>query len=370
MTTITFTDAVSLTDTRTTRDGYLVADARIARTGIQIYLGAEMGRTDLAQVRVYRPEGEVFHADSLASFAHRPVTNDHPAEMVTAANWKKHAIGMMGGEVARDGTFIRVPLTLMDSAAIEAVKAGKRELSAGYQCDIDWTAGQTPQGEAYDAVQKNIRANHLAIVDAGRAGPLCRIGDKASSNTGDRSMTDKPTKTVIVDGIPIETTDQGATVIDTLQKRLADANKASEAFSAKVGELTATVSAKDGEIAVLKKQVEDAALTPAKLDAAVAARTKTIADAKAIAGDALVVDGKTDAEITRAAVVAKLGDAAKDMDDAAIGGAFRALAASNTTDPVRDALRTGSPRQTADGTSAHAKMVDDLQGAWKTKGAA
>ncbi|MGO1079684.1 DUF2213 domain-containing protein, partial [Inquilinus sp. CA228] len=172
------TDTVTLVgDRRTTQDGYLVAAARIARTGVQTYSGAEMGRTDLATVRVWRPEEEVFAADALASMAHRPVTLDHPAEPVTAANWKAHSIGQVGGEVARDGDYIRVPLVLMDRAAVDAVMAGKRQLSVGYAAEIDWTPGTTPAGEAYDAVQRRIRANHLAVVDAARAGPACRIGD-------------------------------------------------------------------------------------------------------------------------------------------------------------------------------------------------
>ncbi|MGK9245521.1 DUF2213 domain-containing protein, partial [Inquilinus limosus] len=172
------TDTVALVgDRRTTQDGYLVAAARIARTGVQTYGGAEMGRPELASVRVWRPEEEVFAADAMASMAHRPVTLDHPAEPVTAANWKAHAVGQVGGEVARDGDYLRVPLVLMDRAAIDAVTAGKRQLSVGYSAEIDWTPGTTPAGEPYDAVQRRIRANHLAVVDAARAGPACRIGD-------------------------------------------------------------------------------------------------------------------------------------------------------------------------------------------------
>ena len=45
---------------RTTADGYLVATPRIARTGIQIYNGAEVGRPEMPQVRIYRPPEEVF----------------------------------------------------------------------------------------------------------------------------------------------------------------------------------------------------------------------------------------------------------------------------------------------------------------------
>ena len=79
-----FTDAVTVAGTRRRDDGYLVADARIARTGIQTYLGSEVGKPDMSTVRVYRPGSEVFSDDTMKSAAHRPVTNDHPPELVSS----------------------------------------------------------------------------------------------------------------------------------------------------------------------------------------------------------------------------------------------------------------------------------------------
>lgn len=162
-----FFDAVQLdaTKRRRTKDGYLVAMARAARSGIQVYGGAEVGRPDLRTVKVYRPADEVFSRDSLSSYAHKPLTSDHPVEPVTATNWRDHAVGFVGDEVARDGEHVRIPLMLADAAAIAALEAGKRELSAGYSCRLDWTAGTTPEGEAYDAVQRDIVINHVAMVD-------------------------------------------------------------------------------------------------------------------------------------------------------------------------------------------------------------
>src|SRR5690606_10621448 len=135
---------------------------------------------DMPIVRVYRPADQVFAKDSLASYAHKPVTKDHPDEAVSADNWKDLAVGQIGDEVARDGDFIRVPLIVMDAAAIKAVEGGKRELSAGYTCDLAFEAGITPDGQPYDAIQKDIRINHVAIVQRGRAGSQARIGDGAS----------------------------------------------------------------------------------------------------------------------------------------------------------------------------------------------
>src|SRR4051812_99678 len=146
-------DAFVLDGVRRTADGYLAAHARVARTGIQEYRGSELGRPDLDRVRVYRSPEEVFSADALKSFAHRPVTLKHPSVPVTAKNWKRYAGGHTGDEVVRDGEYVRVPLVMMDQAIIDAYeKDGIKELSMGYSTDIQWRQGVTDAGEQYDAV--------------------------------------------------------------------------------------------------------------------------------------------------------------------------------------------------------------------------
>lgn len=181
MSTVTLRDAftVERKDLRKTRDGYLVATPRVARTGIQDYLGSEVGRPDLAKVRVYRPPEEVFSPDSMRSYTHRPMTNDHPPVPVTDKNWKKYAVGHTGDEVFKDGSFLRVPMMLADAASIEDVETGEKvELSNGYSTEIDWTPGTCADGD-YDAVQRNIRSNHIALVKRARGGEKLKFGDSA-----------------------------------------------------------------------------------------------------------------------------------------------------------------------------------------------
>lgn len=177
---LSLTDAVKISGTRRTSDGYLIAEARAVRTGIQDYAGSEVGRPDLPMVRVYRPPAEVFADASLQSFTHAPVTNDHPRENVSARNWKDLAIGEVSTAAKKDGEWVWLPLILKDASAINAVEDGKRELSAGYTCELDWTSGITADGQRYDAIQRGIRINHLALVDKARAGELARIGDGAN----------------------------------------------------------------------------------------------------------------------------------------------------------------------------------------------
>lgn len=374
------TDTVALGDARVTADGYLVADVKAARIGIQVYAGREVGRPEMDEVRVYRPENEVFQRDAMASFSSVPVTLDHPPEMVGPANWKKYAVGFTGESVARDGGFVRVPLAVKDQAAVDAVKAGKRQLSMGYTCDLSFEVGTTPEGEAYDAVQTNIRGNHLAIVAAGRAGPDCTIGDQGSPDRVDdhepahRKGQDMTLQKVTVDGITVEMSDTAAQVVSKVQQQVAtltaDNLKLVADHAAALKAKDTELAAKDAEIAKLK----DAALDDAKLDALVTARADVIGKAKAIVAD-VKTEGLSIPAIRRATVVAKLGDAAvKDRSDDYVEARFDLLAADvkpGTPDPVRDAIRSGAPTVT-DGKSAYDANVAYLESAWKgeQKGAA
>jgi len=331
--------------TKKTADGFLAADVRVARTGIQIYTGAELGKPDVSTVRVHRPESEVFSQDSIASFAHRPVTDDHPDVLVTAENWKDYSVGTVGSDIMRDGEFVRVPMLLMDKNTIGKVEAGKREISMGYLMDLDFTSGTTDNGEEYEAVMRNLRMNHLAIVDRGRAGSQVRIGDNQSNKhwgaspvNDDGNSIMKP-RTITIDGISIETTDQGAQAIEKLQEQVKAVTDAADAAKATAD---STIAAKDKELAAKDakiKELEGKVLDGAALDKRVADRAAVVGKAKAIATDLDTTD-KSDLEIKTLAVVAANGaDFAKDKSPAYIEAAFDMLKApEGTGDPVRDAL--------------------------------
>src|SRR4051812_39635821 len=123
-----FTDAVTVAGKpRRTADGYLIAEAKCVRTGIQIYTGDEVGKPDMAQVRVYRAADQVFAQDSLQSFSHAPITVNHPAEAVTADNWAKLAVGEVSTAAKQDGVWVSLPLIFKDASAIASLESGKRE---------------------------------------------------------------------------------------------------------------------------------------------------------------------------------------------------------------------------------------------------
>lgn len=368
MTTVNLVDSIQIADgtMRRTKDGYLAATARVARgNNVQKYLGVEMGHPDLHTVDVYRPDSEVFNKESLHSFAHRPMTNDHPSESVTAGNWSKYAKGYTGDRIARDGEFISVPLLLTDADTIHAMEDGKREMSVGYQAEIDWTPGITPSGLHYDAIQRKIRANHIALVDRARAGHGARIGDNDTPSTvvtsTEADMADNLT-VVDVDGLSIPTTPQAAQVINKLQSKLKDAQTTitdsetanTEALEAKDKEL----ATKDAKIAELEKEV----MTDSKFDQMVKARSELVAVAKSIKAGSY---SGSEAEIKKAVVSAMLGDAAiKDRSEAYIDARFDILAEDAAkADPVKKALADGKPANVND--DGQAEYEARIYDGWK-----
>lgn len=300
-----FTDTFLIDRVRRTSDGYLAAVARIARIGIQVYTGDEVGKPELPMVRIFRPADEVFHADSMASFAHRPVTNDHPPVLVDAKNWKQFARGQTGDKVARDGEFVAVPMLVMDGTTINDIESGKKELSAGYGCELEWTPG-VHDGQEYDAIQRSIRANHVAVVDRARGGADLRITDGAQTMNLVKAT---------IDGISIDTTESGKQAIEKLTADIATLRaSASTAATAH----SAALATKDSEIATLK----GATMTDAALDARVAERADLFTVAKALA-PTLNPAGMSDAEIRKAVVTAKRGaDFIAGKDTAYVNAAF------------------------------------------------
>lgn len=328
-----FADALTFDAPRRTRDGFLAVRAKAARAGTYQYLGSEVDpsgtRFNAADtVTVYRPSDEVFDRASIASFIGKPVTNDHPTVAVTADNWKSHSRGAVMGAV-RDGEYLAFDLTIMDGEAIKAIDGGKRELSNGYACDLSFEDGVAPDGTRYQAVQRNIRGNHVALVDKGRAGSECAIRDNeirfatcdANPAVLDGLTPEKPMKTITLDGLPVNLGDEAA-VEAAIAKLTATADKA----KADLADAQTSVSTLTGEKAALVQKLADAeaALTPAAIEKRVADRAKLIGDAKRIL-PTIAADALDEAGIRRAVVSGKLGDAAKDMDDAAIAGAFVAL---------------------------------------------
>lgn len=352
-------DAAPLRGVERHKDGFLSGRVRAARTGVQLYLDRELregGSDDV--VRVYRPLDEVMRVDALGSFKGKAVTDGHPSERVTAGNWGELAMGTIMG-VQRDGDAVALDLVVSSQEMIDKLERGDaRELSAGYTARIDWTPGKTPEGEDYDAVQRDIYIDHLAVVPAGRAGPEFRVGDDAGAwgaRPLDREILEQPKKegrhmadahntAVTVGDGAVTTTEAGAIRIKGVLDSLGTAQKAITDKDAEIVDLKKQVETKDGELAAAKKALEDAT-SPAALAGMAKERADVTAAGKA-AGLADEAMGKmTDGDIRRAVVAKSLGDdAAKAMSDDAITGAF-AFAKSSKSKPVGDEALGGGIHQ-------------------------
>lgn len=367
---VQLTDTLDATTTaRICADGCLVADVKAARVGIQTYLRSETDAPDsftADRVRVYRPESEVFHRDSMASFAAAPFTIDHPAQPVDARNWRDLGVGEVNGDVVRDGGFVRVPVIVRDAAAVEAVRTTHKQLSMGYSCTLDWTPGTTPDGQPYDAVQRNIRINHIAAVRAARGGPELKISDE-------RPPQEKPTMKIQIGDAEVDATNGEAVriAVDALNKKLTDSAAKVVELDAKTVADAATIVAKDAEIADLKAKLADAEITPAKLADAAKEYATVQAKAKAV-GVTFAADADT-ASIKKAVVDAKMGDAAKEYSAEHIAIAFDALTKDAKVEDAPEVQSIAAPKMVGDpaqqAQDAWNKDIADLN-AWRNQGAA
>lgn len=319
-----FTDKATIGSLRKTEDGYTVAVARAVRTGVQQYHATELGFMEDEIINVYRAPEDVFHADSLQSFSHAPVTIGHPREPVTADNWSELAVGEVSTAATKDGDWVALPLILKDKAATEQPW---RELSAGYTCELVAEDGVAPDGTPYSHKQTNIRINHLALVDKARAGKEARIGDahKWGVSPITKEVPQMELKTVVLGDEAVQVVAADASKFDAYKAASAKALADSEE---KVGELTAKIA-----------EIEAKVVSDADIEQRVADRVALVSAAKSVIAD-LAADGKSDAEIRKEVVIAKFGDdAVKDLSDAAIVGMFKAATlAKDSDDTVRKAL--------------------------------
>lgn len=170
-----------------TPEGFLICkDVPIARTGTQQYRGCEFGGPVADGIyNVQRPEAEVFDRAAVASFEGKPVCDEHPEEDVTPDNYGRYMKGVCRDVRRGDGDLsncLVADLVIYDADLINKIEAGKREISCGYDCLWNPTSDSS-----YD--QLEIRGNHVAVVDRGRAGHKVAIRDTADDEKGGTKMS-------------------------------------------------------------------------------------------------------------------------------------------------------------------------------------
>lgn len=188
-------DNLPLGQTFYTEEGYLRDRPILTRVGIFEYTNP-----DGSIRRELRLPEDVFSPTSLASYKGKPIIITHDAGLVDVNNVHEEAIGTILSEGYRSGNDVRADIVIHDTEAMKDSKM--KELSLGYSLDLEETPGEW-EGQPYDAIQRNILINHLALVDEARAGEKARLnidgrGSKNNSKGGKDMKTRKKART---DGI-------------------------------------------------------------------------------------------------------------------------------------------------------------------------
>lgn len=255
----------------------------------------------------------MFDAASLTSLASVPVTLGHPPSGVSPDNAREHTIGHVTdaepeARVKVDGSgeqWVKTTLIVSDGRALRAIEADEAgQISCGYSCELDMTPGVHPvTGEKYDAIQRSIRFNHVAILTADQKP---RAGGEAKVRLDSKDPNNM--KKIVIDGVELEygSAEHFAHVAKAHQSALDAAKAREDALQAK---LDAMQAKHDAEKSRADSAV--AATSAERIDAAVAARLALFALAARLLPADYDTKSKSDAQVRADAVAHALGGADK-----------------------------------------------------------
>lgn len=276
-------DKTSLDRVEKTREGFMVAPMRATRTGVFVYNGP-----DGKPFRELRPPEEVFKQASMQSLAMKPITNGHPYELVNSENSARYLVGYTGEQIKVDeDRYILAMAALTDDSVIQDIESGKVEVSCGYTNDLEMTAGwwdpekkqinQEGRGEQFDAIQRNIRYNHVAVVTRGRAGSEVRLRLDGDFNL----IQEEKSMKVTIDGIEYEMDAAAAGIVSTLKKQVSETAEEIAKLDKDNADLTKKAETLQARVDELDAQLKEAT-DPVKVNARVKERTHVVATANAV----------------------------------------------------------------------------------------
>lgn len=365
-----------------TPEGYLTGRAIVTNVGVFSYMNK-----DGSIRRELRLPEEVFDSASMQSLQMKPLTNDHPDTAVTAENVKPLQVGFLGDSVYQDNLHLSAPITITDPTAILDINSGKRALSCGYTADVEDVAGVWC-GVPYDAIQRNIRYNHVAIVKQARAGDAAKLKLDSVDAIGvdmyhiDQQPSNKEgtmLKKITLDGVDyeaeakvIEALHIAQSKLDGLGKEIDQLKKDSSAISAERDSL------KDSAEQLKKDQADLLKSLPLKIDEAVKARIE-LTQSAAKCGVEVKAD-MSDIDIKKAVVLSAFPKATEKMekaDEAYINARFDAaieyleeradIATKNRADAADLPLANGKKEETkTDSVSSRERMIAGMNKAWET----
>ena len=298
-----------------------ITDVPIARVGVFPYLKADSS----IEMEAKLPD-ELLSDSTVSSADSKPVTNNHPTELVNQQNASKYMKGFTADNAHVDNDTLKVDMTITDADLISEINKGKQELSIGFETEIVPEKGEY-KGVAYDSVQRNIQINHVAVVEHGRAGHSVRlIGDSAEMVEQDevhKKGQSMETTKVRLDGADVTVATGDADKIIKLDADNSEKQRQIDDLKAKIKEMQdqlaklqgdddknkknadkaqAKADAAEKELADLKKKYSGDAM-----DKAVTARMELIDKVKPYVGDSYEFNGKSEKQL-------KL-DAIKALDD-------------------------------------------------------
>jgi hypothetical protein len=150
----------------------------ISKVGVFPYSGRMIGGDDADKIyMVYRPAEEIGSDECINSFKLVPFVDEHhmigdgamPAE-------QKGVHGVIGETVTFEDDTLYANIKVFSESLANLLEGGKKELSCGYRCEYEFASGEY-DGVKYDAIQRNIRGNHLALVEEGRMGKEVAVLD-------------------------------------------------------------------------------------------------------------------------------------------------------------------------------------------------
>lgn len=365
---------------------FLTLWGTFARIGNQIYLDSQ------GNVRVeHRSEEEVIK--SLDSFRNKPISLDHPHELILSSNSRKYARGISHEDIIYDRGLSRIRITLTDADAIQAIQNSHRQLSAGYLAKVleqkgDW------HGDSYTHVQKDIYGNHIALVETGRAGNLVitHLGREMTAdsvnnisiplaiqlyrvdglkdtysaiqeeNIGNAmppvkdSYVEATMTNLDIDGVSIQVSEAAAIAINS---KFRDYQSTIELLKSEVAELTASSNGSQIEMDSINGQIKVQSLEIEKLKSDLLAKDKLIADAtdpkvlqgmirervelekqgEKILGSTVSFDSMDNQGIQKAVLQKLYGDKLS-VSDAELTGAFKVAISqhSDTNNPAQKGI--------------------------------
>lgn len=289
---------------RRTAQGFLRVRANLARTGVLVYKNP-----DGSERRELRLAEEVFKEDSLGAYEDAPVSEYHPAELVTTDNVGAYQRGICKS-ARQDGKFVTGELLIQHSDTIGAVEAGRlKEVSAGYICQLEPKSG-VHEGQRYDAIQRGPYViNHLALLPPGRGRSGAEVAvrldggqdvgvelDQPPQKPRQKEPTVMETAKIRIDGIEYEVEKSAAPHIERALKGLEE--KAGEAVK-RADKAEGALSAAEKAQTEFKTRIDG---LDAEIEKGIAEKIELVGAARAVMGDECKLDGLSPHEI-RVAVV-------------------------------------------------------------------